>query len=1024
MTSPNQENRTRHWRSVEELLEPEVVAQWEREFPEGADVLEVDGVNRRTFLGLMGASAALAGASVSGCLPRKEVEHIVPYAKRPEEIIPGEPLYYASAFQAGVMVQGLLVECHDGRPTKIEGNPEHSASLGGASCWAQASLLGLYDPDRSGRPQRNTAKGFEDISPDDFLAGFDAKLAEAKAAKGAGFGLVVSTPMSPTVVTQLLALKKLMPQARFFLSDGAFPRQTAAGATLAGMAHCLPIYSFDKAKVVATFDSDFLGVEGEIVRSNKGFAKGRDLLVTAPGQAQAAASKMNRLYVVEPGFSPTGAMADHRLRMSGADVGATLVALAEALGSQGVKVAVPASGALAGLDEKRKAFVTALAEDLAAAKSGGLVVVGERQPAWAHALGHAINEAIGARGTTVSFTKLPILAELEGLDALAQAASSKELTTLITLDANPVFDATGDLGMAAAIGAVATLIHCGSHIDETARAGAATLHMPTSDRLESWGDLASLDGEVAIVQPMLEPLFGTPSVLELLFRLVSGTAKNGYDIVREHWSKQVTDLSDKQWRKWLHAGVASAAGVKVPAAPDAGTPSFGAVKVAPTQASGIELGFHLSSHLLDGRYANNGWMHETPDSITKLTWDNAALMSKATADQLKVKSRDLVKVSANGAEATLAAFVVPGIADSTVQLPIGFGRQNLGVVASGADYGGTDVNPLRTWASPWIANGGSVTKAGGTYKLATTQDHGRLEATPDAKPRPLVRESSVADFASNPTFVLDKELLPAEKVKSLSPRDDQNAEMRYDEATGKYGRQQWGMAIDLTKCTGCNACLVACGAENNIPIAGKDRIEMGREMHWIRLDRYFTGDYDNPGAVVQPVPCMHCEAAPCETVCPVGATAHSPDGLNDMVYNRCVGTRYCSNNCPYKVRRFNWLNLNLDLHPLEKMHKNPDVSLRFRGVMEKCSYCVQRINQAKIDAKVEGSGLVPEGGILTACQQTCPADAITFGNIANASSAVAQKKADVRNYALLADLANRPRTTYTAKIRNPNPKLG
>ena len=1015
-----------YWRSLDDHAaiagEAEPAPVSHDEFPtQGLTTLKV---GRRGFLG---ASAALAGLT-TGCL-RKPVERILPFAKRPEDLIPGQPVFYASAAQLGGSVLGVLVESQDGRPIKIEGNPKHAASQGATDAWTQGTLLNLYDPERSQSPMKRgegglVVAGTAELDPwSDAKAAADALLRAS--AGGQGVALVVPWILSPSLRGQLEAFRANYPKARVFLDDVAAPVNATAALEMLAERGARVTYHLDTARVVAAFDCDFLATDQDHVRLAREFARKRSPLT--PDE------RMNRLYAVEPHFTVTGATADHRLRARGSDVGRALVALAGELSRGGINFSDELGGLLKlqqVFDDQAQKFIKALAKDLIAARderdADSVVLVGERQPAWVHGLALAINHALGNINNSLRFRHDDGAPATESLAELAAGLSGGAITTVLCLGTNPAYDAPGELKLAELLGK-AQVIHAGSHVDETARL--AAVHVPLAHPLESWGDVESSEGTITICQPLIRPLYGAKSPLEVLAWWASGNLSDdenaGLYLVQGTWQRLLgPQFSERRWRHWLHDGLVTG----VPRS--AVTPMLlhwdklaeAAKKgLASIVAEGFEVNLHLDPKMADGRFANNAWMQECPHPMSKLCWDNAAYISPATAKELGVKNCDLVSVTVADRALKLPVWILPGQADGTVSIDLGNGR-DIGVVAKGAGF---DAYPLQSAANPWFVGGAVVAKAGGQHMIYSTQNHGTLDPGLGYPKRPIVRETTVEGFKADPAFSQQGDLMKPEDLKSLWAHNE--GDLGEPKLLGK---QQWGMVIDLNRCTGCNACVVACQAENNIPVVGKKEVANGREMHWIRLDRYFSGmDVADPEAVIQPMLCQHCETAPCENVCPVAATAHSPEGLNDMAYNRCIGTRYCANNCPYKVRRFNFHNYNrrmeedLKQDPLIQMVRNPDVTVRFRGVIEKCSYCVQRINQAKIEAHVAGHDTVADGVIVTACQQVCPSEAITFGDIADKGTKVAKLRDSVRNYGVLTDLLTRPRTTYLGRVRNPNPEL-
>ena len=957
----------KYWRSLGELADTENFRTWvHREFPEGASEM-LDTASRRTLLKLMGASFGLAG--LTAC--RRPEHNILPMSKGIEGYIPGKAYYYATAFSHAGAVTGLVVETHDGRPTKIEGNPDHPFSLGAANAFAQASVLDLYDPDRS----TDVLQAGKKVKWDAWTNA--AKDVSAKLGQGEGLRFLSERVNSPSLEAVRAAALQKYPKAKWVEYEPMNDDQSLAATQIAFGEPMEPQYDFSKADVVLSLDSDFLGLDTATVLPIKQFSKRR--------RVSAEEDTMNRLYMVESQYSITGAMADHRKRMRTADIPEFAAQLANAVSGLSV----------VGGDK----WINVLAKELNAKKGKCLVVAGPRQDVHTHLVALQLNELLGNLGETVAFYKTNRKPAVPALKELAGEMAQGQVSTLVILGGNPVFNAPADLQFEANLKKVATSIHLGSHFDETATV--SQWHVPQAHYLESWGDGRAPDGTVSIQQPMIEALYGGKTAAEVVAALTGYKDQKAHDIVKNNWK-----LPEAEWKKALNDGLVAKTKVE-----PLGKLAFNKAAVSshakPAPSSGMEVVFVPSWSVYDGRYANNGWLQEAPDPITKIVWNNTALMSAGTAKGLgvhgpeeNVQIADMIVLKYGGQTVEAAVQVQPGHADNSITLAVGYGRKHCGRV--GTDVG-TNVYPIRTTAGFNYVTGVDVSKAGKTEKLVSTQEHFAMEG------RPIVREASLAEYRKNPKF--------AEGGAEGEDTSSLYGDRVYD--TGN----QWAMSIDLSSCIGCNACLVACVSENNIPIVGKAQVSRGREMHWIRMDRYYVGDINEPQVVTQPLPCMQCENAPCENVCPVAATVHSPEGLNEMAYNRCVGTRYCANNCPYKVRRFNFLNWHYGEPQVHSLVFNPDVTVRMRGVMEKCNYCVQRIQEAKILAKTEGHRAIRDGEIVTACQQTCPADAIVFGNKNDPNSRVSQLKKQERDYALLADLAVKPRTTYLAKLRNPNPEL-
>ena len=983
LTQIQKKNKPAHWRSLDELHGTPKFTRWvDNEF--GTSFTEgLDEGSRRQILKLMAASFGLAG--LVAC--RRPEEHILPIAKGVEDIIPGKPTFYNTSYVTRGVAVGVQVEVHDGRPTKIEGNPLHPGSMGGATAQAQASVLGVYDPDRI-KQVLHEGKG---VSAEDWTKFAAGALASGKLGRGTGLRFLSERTSSPTLLALKAEALRKYPEAKWAEFDAVDAGHVIAGAEAVFGQRLQPHYHYGKADVVVALDFDFLSLDSPSVQPVKQFSARRK--VNKPGDP------MNRLYAVESQFSVTGAMADHRLRVKTSEVGQLASDLAVELGAtQALKV-------LKGGDATQK-WIAAVARDLKAHAGKSIVCAGPRQPAAVHALALLINQALGNIGATVTLTQ-PVFQAAQSLKDLAQEMNNGQVSTLVMLGGNPAYTAPADLKFTPALKKVATSIYLGLDEDETS--AAASWVVPAAHYLEAWGDARATDGTVSIQQPMIMPLYDGKSAIELVAAVIGHPVKKGYDLVRATWSDAAG------WRKSLHDGfVAGTAFAEAKTGPANGKN----IPALAAPVSGTEVVFVPGASSDDGRYTNNAWLQEAPDPMTKLVWDNAALVSPNTAAALSLKTGDVINIATSAGSLEIPALVAPGQADGSVTVSLGYGRTKVGRVGAGIGF---NAGLIRT-SEGFGFLAANVTRTARQHDLVTTQeqhtmDEPKLTSLYDSRPRPVARATTADEYKQHPDVI-------AHMVHTPELFDLQG---RHDYSKGN----QWGMAIDLNACTGCNACLVACVAENNIPVVGKEQVKRGREMHWIRLDRYYTGREDDPQAIVQPIACQQCEAAPCENVCPVAATVHSPEGLNEMSYNRCVGTRYCANNCPYKVRRFNYLDWHKKLDQTEnksekavqEMVFNPDVSVRMRGVIEKCTYCVQRIQEKKIVAKQEGRRKIKDLEIVTACQQTCPADAITFGNINNPDSMIAKARLQERNYALLEDLNTKPRTTFLARLRNPNPEL-
>ncbi|MHC4421078.1 MAG: TAT-variant-translocated molybdopterin oxidoreductase [Planctomycetota bacterium] len=1032
------------WRSLEELADtPQFRAQLEREFPAGA--LEMlDSSERRSFLKIMGASLALAGVGLPGCR-RWPKEEIAPFAHRPAGRVPGTTEHFATSMERGGVAAGLLVTSYDGRPIKIEGNPEHPTSRGGTDALAQAGILDLYDPDRSRHPLHIDKEGERRQRAEklDFVAWATDHFDQLAGAQGEGLAVLSEATASPSVLSMRARLAAKHPRATWYEYEPINNDHELAGAVAAFGSPHRPHYSFDRARVIVSLDSDFLQAHPAAVKHTREFARGR--------RADDASGAMSRLYVFESGFSLTGANADHRFPVRSRDVAAIAGWIASALAPELTPMSADALQHFAAATAEVLGFgprgLGQIIHDLEAHRGASLIVAGPRQPAAVHALAHRINEHLGNVGRTVRYTAQPgAVPQAASIKALAGEIAAGRVTTLVIIGGNPAYDAPADLDFAAALQTVAASVHLSLYDNETSRL--CTWHVPRAHELEAWGDARAWDGTIGIIQPLILPLFGGMSAPELLAVMAADDLTAGYDITRRTFAEGTGGRDvDRLWRQTLHDGYQ--AGSADPTA----TPSIKSAAVTaaveelwqtwtPPGGDAFELVFAQDACVYDGRFANNGWLQELPDPLTKMTWDNAVCVGPEAAARLGVATGDMVRIGREGRAVSAAVCVVPGQHPESVTLSLGYGRRHAGAVGDGAGF---DFYPLRTSDAMGIAGGAAIQKIAGRYEFALTQDHHPIDSVGGAgtaKRLPtILREGTLDEYRRDPHFVRHR----AHAVHRLSLWNETNLE---------GGAYAWGMSIDLSACTGCSACVVACQAENNIPIVGKDQVKRGREMHWIRVDRYFKGGAETPEAVgLQPVPCMHCENAPCEQVCPVAATVHDDDGLNVMVYNRCVGTRYCSNNCPYKVRRFNYFDYQkrtplretdvLDVQPdyftrpqsdanlLQRMQFNPEVTVRSRGVMEKCTFCVQRIAEARIEAKnawvkqPEAAKrdnprvTVPDGTLAPACAQACPAQAIVFGDLNDPGSRVAQLRGHDRSYEMLEELNLKPRTTYLAKLRNP-----
>lgn len=1047
-----------YWKSLRELegkapwqLEPHI-----KEFEPGSDKPPVDPMSRRNFFHLMGASMGLAGLAAGAGCRRYEKEEIVPLSRRPDGQVPGQTLQYSTTFELGGSAHALVATSYEGRPIHIDGNPEHPFAGGGivpgtkrhagAHTFAQAAILHLYDPDRS-RTALLNGKGSS-------IEAFKASLGDIKKKLGPTARVLAEASSSPT----LLALRRRLEQAgvKWHEYEPISWDNEREGLKAAVGRKVRPLAKLDRCETIVTIDCDIFVEHPASMRYSRDFARSRRK------DGSLGLGKMNRLWVAEGVMSNTGAMADHRLGMR-AELGLPFALALDA--------AVSGGGAAINSEFLKEAkvqqFISVLAEELKANSGKAVVIAGRRQPPVVHAIVAKINQAIGAVGATLDYVEDPDPerpSHRDAIRALTEEMKNGRVETLVILGGNPVYDAPADLAFSENLKKVNSLpggvsIHLSEYADETSQE--TTWHIPKAHFLEAWGDARTWDGTVSIAQPLIAPMYGGISSIEML-SLLLGDEQSGEALVRG----TVTGTGKLAWKQYVHDGFVPETGYAIAQVQATSLPQY---TLTPGQMAGsrrkngeLEVVYHFSSFTYDGRFSNNPWLWETPDFLTKVTWDNYALVSPETAASLGINNDDLITVKVGGKTVQLPCYTMPGQARYSIGLVLGGGRKlaSASVKAGGGRDRGPGYNTyvVRTAEDFDIATGASISSSG-HYPLANVQDHWnykpgsnklmknddsgglRFDHEVERRSFELVEQVEQEELEKNKTWAAESEhefwddTLEA-KAEGKNPR----RLSLFQEHDYKHNHR-WAMAIDLTTCTGCNACMVACQSENNVPVVGRTEVMHNREMHWIRIDRYFQGTPEEPHVVHQPLACQQCENAPCEQVCPVGATSHSDEGLNDMAYNRCIGTRYCANNCPYRVRRFNFLDWNKEFrdarNKVRRLLFNPDVTVRMRGVMEKCTFCVQRIQNAKIKAKAEirnpnpaipahGKGVndpMPDGTIETACQMACPTEAIVFGDLADAESRVSKLHADRRSYDLLPEMYTRPRNRYLTRILNPNPKM-
>ncbi len=968
-----------YWRSLHDLAKQTGTGQREDEFFPGASEWP-DDFSRRDFMKLLGASLALAG--FNSCT-KQPIEKIVPYVKQPEEVIPGKPLQFATVTQMGGFAQGLLVTSYEGRPTKIEGNPIHPASLGATTIWAQADVLDLYDPDRA---QMVTTSGALKTNSD-FWNALEQTLQTQKATGGASLRILSEPITSPTLLAQLSDLINQFPGLRWCVWD---PTNRDNFETAE------PIYDFSKAKVIVSLDSDFLYTHPFALRYARDFADARRVV-------ESDGVRMNRLYAAEPTPTVTGSNADHRIAVAARDILPLAQALLRQIGAGKLDGLNPPGPGEFDLD-RYDPWIKAAAADLSNNGGACVIVAGQNQPPEVHALARQINTALGNDGKTVlPSPRLSLPGNRIALKELVDEMQAGGVELLVVVGGNPVYDAPIDLGFAHAFEKVKVRVHQSTFFNETSRL--AHWHLPAPHFLESWSDACAFDGTISIVQPLIEPMYSAISAHELFDALHGQASRTPYEIVRSRWEASNPGPEfEMKWRRALSDGIARELIAPTPATHSREASSSAATVPRAgrsTAASDVEVVFRADVNILDGRYANNSWLQELPRQPSKLVWDNAALISPTLAQRNQLQNGDVVELTLANRTIKAPIWIQAGQAENSVTLPLGYGREIVGRIGRNVGF---DAYALRTSGALWFADGLTIHKTQETFSLVSTQQHHSVGD------RGILHDGTLDQFRANPAF--------AQKSEQLPPRE----ETLYQPDDFPYRSYKWGMVVDLNTCIGCHVCTIACQAENNIPTVGKQQVAVHREMHWIRVDTYFSGDADDPRFTHQPVPCMHCETAPCELVCPVGATVHDNEGLNLQVYNRCVGTRYCSNNCPYKVRRFNFLEYNNGLSETEKLVKNPDVTVRSRGVMEKCTYCIQRINAVRIKSELE-QRRIRDGEVVPACAQACPTEAIVFGDMNDPQSRISRWKKSPLNYWMLGELNTQPRTSYFAKLRNENPQL-
>lgn len=996
----SENNEFGYWKSLKDISSEE---DYNR-FLKQSDHNEDNGLSRRNFLSLIAASVALAG--LEGC--KKPVQKIIPYVEAEIGTIPGIPKYYASTIPWKNNALGVVIENHDERPVKVEGNEKHPSTLGKSNAFSQASTIEMYDPDRA----RGVKYNGEKVDWSEYL-----KFAkDINKGDGKGLAVLMQESSSPTIKSIQNDFKTKFPSASWVSYESVNNENLYKGIEKAFSKKLQPIYRLENAQIIVSLGSDFLGVDDNNIYNTRKFAQNRDIVDEN--------STMNRLYVAESSITSTGSSADHRLNIPQHEMESILAELSYELKKLGLSVDANK------VKSSNNLWIKAAAEDLMSNRGDSIILGGSQLSPEFHQLIALLNNQLNA---PVDYYPLSLsqVSSLADFKSLCDDIKNNKIKNLIILGANPVYDSPADFNFGDLLKNVPNSVHLTNILDETSKLCSWNIAM--THYFECWGDAMSYDGFVSIVQPQIMPLFDSKSAIQVLTPLVYSKELSSYDTVKNVWKSDIVKSGnfEREWEKVLHDGLYKNTIIKKEQVrPSSKTSTAQLNNFIKLDDNKFEIVFNASSSVYDGRFANNGWLQEIPKPVTSLTWDNAALISIKVAKKLNIKNGQMIEIKIDNKSIKLPAWITPGQNQKSISLELGYGREFEGRLGNGVGF---NVYPLRMSSNPSYSLNASISVLDETYPLASTQDHHGLEEDQYAAPGfdklsnnevqsripELVKQSTLDYYKDNPDWVQKKvEEHKPDKKRSWADHSMYNPEPEYDYSKGP----QWGMSIDLTSCTSCNACSIACQSENNIPVVGKQQVMNGREMHWIRIDNYFAGDPDNPEMSTQSVACVHCELAPCETVCPVAATTHSSDGVNQMTYNRCLGTRYCANNCPYKVRKFNFYNYTRDLPEVVQMAMNPDVSIRFRGVMEKCTYCYQRVSAARISAENENRD-IQDGDFQVACQQSCPADAIKFGDINDPNSAVSKAKRRNRDYALLAHLGTAPRTTYLAKIRNQNPKL-